>query len=142
MTYPPATPPEPPRLPTRALAPPACGHDGRQRAPRIRLFKFPGFQANYILRKITAGEREMVWRNCSVVVAPTPITPTARSGGEEPAGIGADPEVIRSALYALIDQPGVEVFSLVVDAQNGQRSGPASYVILRHHLPAFLVDQS
>ena len=45
-------------------------------------------------------------------------------------------EVVTAALAAVVAQPGVDIFTLTVDADK-QRS----LVIPRHHLPVFIVER-
>lgn len=83
---------------------------------------------------LSGGEQRISLDVCEECSAETGYS--LRRVGGDPERIGGDPEVLSAAINALLTQPGVDIFTVVVD-----RRGRERIVIPRHHLPSFLVGR-
>ena len=93
-----------------------CGHDP-YRVVLVRAVNPAGDTSGdtsaFLLRSLVGGRQELICEPC-LHCRSQPVY-RHRSGTGAPAvDIGIDPEVIRAALHAVIDQPGVDVCTLVV----------------------------
>lgn len=132
--------PNPPQLSDlrRPPIPSACGHDLNHRRAMVKAVKPAGDVTSnthtFMLRSLSGGPQQLTCVQCPQCRSHSSYLYRAESGGL-PVAIDNDPEAVRTVLHAVLDQPAVAVFTLVV---TGEQS-PTSYVLPRHHLPAFRI---
>ena len=131
--------PYPPNRPGLHLAPPSgCGHDPNERSAIIKAVKPAGdITSNtqaFILRSLTGGDQQLICSQCPQCRSHYSYLYRAESGGI-PRGVGDDLDDIQCVLHAVLAQPDVDVFTLVVTGDPSL----TSYVLPRHHLPAFRI---
>lgn len=117
----------------------ACGHDdffAVQRAvAEVRFSDLPnpdgaGDTTHFV--SMSGGDQRISVEVCTECSVRTGYL--LRRAGGDVERIGGDPEVLAAAFSALLTQPSVEVFTVVVDRKDRERM-----VIPRHRLPSFLV---
>jgi hypothetical protein len=122
-----------------------CGHHVGDR-PRLISVRLAVQQPNQLwatlsLHSIAGGDRTLSWEPCPVCRWAADYVYQA-SPDTEPGRIGQDPEIVQSALLALLSQPQVDVFTLVGREQGASpaRAPLATFVVPRHQLPIFELE--